>query len=50
MLCRSDHGPWIEPHFTQPLTQMMANQDRPSFDPRSIGLTVGEGQQPVRGK
>ncbi|WMV49652.1 hypothetical protein MTR67_043037 [Solanum verrucosum] len=42
--------PWIEAPFTQPLTQTTANQHGPSFDPRSVGLTVGEGQQPVRGK
>ncbi|WMV06993.1 hypothetical protein MTR67_000378, partial [Solanum verrucosum] len=41
---------WIEAPFTQPLTRTTANHHRPSFDPRSVGLIVGEGQQPVRGK
>uniref|UniRef100_M1AAX3 Uncharacterized protein n=1 Tax=Solanum tuberosum TaxID=4113 RepID=M1AAX3_SOLTU len=34
--------PWIEAPFTQPLTQMTADQHGSSFDPRSVGLTVGE--------
>ncbi|WMV25896.1 hypothetical protein MTR67_019281 [Solanum verrucosum] len=38
---------WIKTSFTQPLTQTTINQHRPSFDPRSVGLTVDEGQQPV---
>ncbi|WMV08613.1 hypothetical protein MTR67_001998, partial [Solanum verrucosum] len=42
--------PWIKAPFTQPLTQITADQHRPSFNPRSVGLAVGEGQQPVRGK
>ncbi|WMV33738.1 hypothetical protein MTR67_027123 [Solanum verrucosum] len=43
------HGlfPWIETSLTQPLTQTTVDQHGPSFDPRSIGLTVDEGQQPV---
>ncbi|WMV54289.1 hypothetical protein MTR67_047674 [Solanum verrucosum] len=45
-----DLCPWIKAPFTQPLMQMTADQHRPSFNPRSVGLTVGEGQQPVRGK
>ncbi|WMV51420.1 hypothetical protein MTR67_044805 [Solanum verrucosum] len=48
MIRRSDHGPWIEASFTQPLMQTTTNQHRQSFDPRSIGLTIDEGQQPVR--
>ncbi|WMV51483.1 hypothetical protein MTR67_044868 [Solanum verrucosum] len=39
--------PLIETSLTQPLTQAMVDQDGPSFDPRSVGLTVDEGQQPV---
>ncbi|WMV51514.1 hypothetical protein MTR67_044899 [Solanum verrucosum] len=43
------HGlcPWIETSLTQPLTQTTVDQHGPSFDPRSVGLTVDEGQQPV---
>ncbi|WMV23242.1 hypothetical protein MTR67_016627 [Solanum verrucosum] len=44
---KSDHGPWIETPFTQPLIQTTIDQHEPSFDPRSVGLTVDEGQQPV---
>ncbi|WMV51479.1 hypothetical protein MTR67_044864 [Solanum verrucosum] len=40
--------PWIETSLTQPLTQTTVDQHGPSFDPRSVGLTIGEGQQPVR--
>ncbi|WMV47208.1 hypothetical protein MTR67_040593, partial [Solanum verrucosum] len=36
---RSDHDLWIKDPFTQPLTQMTADRQGPSFDPRSIGLT-----------
>ncbi|WMV43257.1 hypothetical protein MTR67_036642 [Solanum verrucosum] len=39
--------PWIRTFFTQPLTRTMIDQHGPSFDPRSIGLTVDESQQPV---
>uniref|UniRef100_M1DMN1 Integrase core domain containing protein n=1 Tax=Solanum tuberosum TaxID=4113 RepID=M1DMN1_SOLTU len=39
--------PWIETSLTQPLTQTTVDQHGPSFDPRSVGLTVDEGQQPV---
>ncbi|WMV07486.1 hypothetical protein MTR67_000871, partial [Solanum verrucosum] len=44
------HGlcPWIEASFTQPLREMIADQYGPSFNPRFVGLTVGEGQQPIR--
>ncbi|WMV32335.1 hypothetical protein MTR67_025720 [Solanum verrucosum] len=38
---------WIETSLTQPLTQTTVDQHGPSFDPRSVGLTVDEGQQPV---
>ncbi|WMV07871.1 hypothetical protein MTR67_001256 [Solanum verrucosum] len=41
---------WIEAPFTQPLMQTTADQHGPSFNLRSVGLTVGEGQQPIRGK
>ncbi|WMV51486.1 hypothetical protein MTR67_044871 [Solanum verrucosum] len=33
--------PWIETSLTQPLTQTTVEQHGPSFDPRSVGLTVG---------
>uniref|UniRef100_M1DS46 Uncharacterized protein n=1 Tax=Solanum tuberosum TaxID=4113 RepID=M1DS46_SOLTU len=39
--------PWIETSLTQPLTQTTVDHHGPSFDPRSIGLTIEEGQQPV---
>ncbi|WMV37086.1 hypothetical protein MTR67_030471 [Solanum verrucosum] len=39
--------PWIETSFTQPLTQTTVDQQGPSFDPWSVGLTVDEGQQPI---
>ncbi|KAH0693670.1 hypothetical protein KY285_020767 [Solanum tuberosum] len=39
--------PWIETSLTQPLTQTKVDQHGPSFDPRSVGLTVDEGQQLV---
>ncbi|WMV38061.1 hypothetical protein MTR67_031446 [Solanum verrucosum] len=43
---RSDHGPWsvfVDRDFPyQPLTQTTVDQHRPSFDPRSVGLTVDE--------
>ncbi|WMV56339.1 hypothetical protein MTR67_049724 [Solanum verrucosum] len=39
---------WIETSPTQPLTQTTVDQHGPSIDPRSVGLTVDEGQQPVR--
>ncbi|WMV45445.1 hypothetical protein MTR67_038830 [Solanum verrucosum] len=47
MVRRSDHGPcpWIKTFFSQPLTRTTVNQHKPSFDPRSVGLTVDEGQQ-----
>ncbi|WMV13848.1 hypothetical protein MTR67_007233 [Solanum verrucosum] len=32
--------PWIKTSFTQPLTGTTVDQHRPSFDPRSVGLTV----------
>uniref|UniRef100_M1D8C6 Uncharacterized protein n=1 Tax=Solanum tuberosum TaxID=4113 RepID=M1D8C6_SOLTU len=32
--------PWIETSLTQPLTQNTVDQYKPSFDPRSVGLTV----------
>ncbi|WMV32813.1 hypothetical protein MTR67_026198 [Solanum verrucosum] len=38
---------WIDTSFTHPLTQTTVDQHKPSFDPRSVGLTVDEGQQPV---
>ncbi|WMV55520.1 hypothetical protein MTR67_048905 [Solanum verrucosum] len=48
---RSDHGPWsvsVDRDFPyQPLTQTTVDQHGPSFDPRSVGLTVDEDQQPV---
>ncbi|WMV54434.1 hypothetical protein MTR67_047819 [Solanum verrucosum] len=48
---RSDHGPWsvfVDRDFPyQPLTQTTVDQHGPSFDPRSVGLTVDESQQPV---
>ncbi|WMV45982.1 hypothetical protein MTR67_039367 [Solanum verrucosum] len=34
--------PWIETSLTQPLTQTTVDQHRPSFNPRSVGLTVDE--------
>ncbi|WMV46394.1 hypothetical protein MTR67_039779 [Solanum verrucosum] len=41
---RSDHGPWSvsvdQDLFYQPLTQTTVDQHGPSFDPRSVGLTV----------
>ncbi|WMV27241.1 hypothetical protein MTR67_020626 [Solanum verrucosum] len=40
----SDHGPWSvsvdQDLFYQPLTQTTVDQHGPSFDPRSVGLTV----------
>ncbi|WMV13377.1 hypothetical protein MTR67_006762 [Solanum verrucosum] len=43
---KSDHGPWsvsVDRDFPyQPLTQTTVDQHGPSFDPRSIGLTVDE--------
>ncbi|WMV41708.1 hypothetical protein MTR67_035093 [Solanum verrucosum] len=39
--------PWIETSLTQPLTQTTVDQHGLSFNPRSVGLTVDEGQQPV---
>ncbi|WMV36942.1 hypothetical protein MTR67_030327 [Solanum verrucosum] len=43
---RSDHGPWfvfVDRDFPyQPLTQTTVDQHGPSFDPRSVGLTVDE--------
>uniref|UniRef100_M1DCU8 Gag-pol polyprotein n=1 Tax=Solanum tuberosum TaxID=4113 RepID=M1DCU8_SOLTU len=51
---RSDHGPWSmfvdQDSFTQPLTRTTVDQYGPSFDPRSVGLTLDEGQQSVRGE
>ncbi|WMV30107.1 hypothetical protein MTR67_023492 [Solanum verrucosum] len=48
---RSDHGPWsvfVDRDFPyQPVTQTTVDQHGPSIDPRSIGLTVDEDQQPV---
>ncbi|WMV42530.1 hypothetical protein MTR67_035915 [Solanum verrucosum] len=48
---RSDHGPWsvsVGRDFSyQPRTQTMVDQHGPSIDPRSVGLTVDEDQQPV---
>ncbi|WMV58950.1 hypothetical protein MTR67_052335 [Solanum verrucosum] len=48
---RSDHGPWsvsVDRDFPyQPLTQTTVDQHGPSIDPRSVGLTVDEDQQPV---
>ncbi|WMV26396.1 hypothetical protein MTR67_019781 [Solanum verrucosum] len=38
---------WIKTSFTQPLTQTTIDQHGPSIDPRSVGLTVDEGQQLV---
>ncbi|WMV23964.1 hypothetical protein MTR67_017349 [Solanum verrucosum] len=32
--------PWIKTSFTQPLTRTTVDQHGPSFDPRSVGLTV----------
>uniref|UniRef100_M1B9W1 Gag-pol polyprotein n=1 Tax=Solanum tuberosum TaxID=4113 RepID=M1B9W1_SOLTU len=42
--------PWIKAPFNQPLKQITADQNGPSFDPQSIGLNIGEGRQPVTGK
>ncbi|WMV09175.1 hypothetical protein MTR67_002560 [Solanum verrucosum] len=39
--------PWIETSLNQPLTQTIVYQHGPSFNPRSVILTVDEGQQPV---
>uniref|UniRef100_M1DXJ8 Gag-pol polyprotein n=1 Tax=Solanum tuberosum TaxID=4113 RepID=M1DXJ8_SOLTU len=39
--------PLIETSLTQPLKKTTVDKHGPSFDPRSIGLTVDEGQQPV---
>ncbi|WMV41283.1 hypothetical protein MTR67_034668 [Solanum verrucosum] len=39
--------PSFQTSFTQPLTQTTVDQHGPSIDPRSVGLTVDEGQQPV---
>ncbi|WMV25849.1 hypothetical protein MTR67_019234 [Solanum verrucosum] len=48
---RSDHDPWsvsVDRDFPyQPLTQTTVDQHGPSIDPRSVGLTVDEDQQPV---
>ncbi|WMV47007.1 hypothetical protein MTR67_040392 [Solanum verrucosum] len=45
-VCRSDHGSWsvsVDRDFPyQPLTQTTVDQHGPSFDPRSVGLTVDE--------
>ncbi|WMV45375.1 hypothetical protein MTR67_038760 [Solanum verrucosum] len=42
----SDHSPWsvsVDQDFPyQPLTQTTVNQHGPSFDPRSVDLTVDE--------
>ncbi|WMV41378.1 hypothetical protein MTR67_034763 [Solanum verrucosum] len=32
--------PWIKTSFTQPLTRTMVDHHGPSFDPRSVGLTI----------
>ncbi|WMV45957.1 hypothetical protein MTR67_039342 [Solanum verrucosum] len=51
---RSDHGPWSmsvnQDSFTETLTRTTVDQHGPSFNAWSVGLTVDEGQQPVRGK
>ncbi|KAH0636086.1 hypothetical protein KY289_036001 [Solanum tuberosum] len=39
--------PWIETSFTQSVTQTTVDQHGPSIDPRSVGLTVSLGRQPV---
>ncbi|WMV55171.1 hypothetical protein MTR67_048556 [Solanum verrucosum] len=48
---RSNHGLWsvsVDRDFPyQPMTQTTVDQDGPSIDPRSVGLTVDEDQQPV---
>ncbi|WMV13614.1 hypothetical protein MTR67_006999 [Solanum verrucosum] len=50
---KSDHGLWSvsvdQDSFNQPMVKTIAYQHEPSFDLRSVGLTVGRGQQPVRG-
>ncbi|WMV51510.1 hypothetical protein MTR67_044895 [Solanum verrucosum] len=45
---RSDHASWIKTSHTQLLTQTTVDQHGPSFNPWFVGLTVDEGQQPVR--
>ncbi|WMV55524.1 hypothetical protein MTR67_048909 [Solanum verrucosum] len=42
-------GSWIEGPFIQPLMRTTADQHGPSFDPRSVCLIVGQGQQSVKG-
>ncbi|WMV38077.1 hypothetical protein MTR67_031462 [Solanum verrucosum] len=37
---RSDHGPWIKTSFTQLQSRTTVDQHGPSFDQRSVGLTV----------
>ncbi|WMV09612.1 hypothetical protein MTR67_002997 [Solanum verrucosum] len=48
MVHRSDHGPWsvfVNRDFPyQPLIQTTVDQHGPSFDPRSVGLTVDEAR------
>ncbi|WMV32800.1 hypothetical protein MTR67_026185 [Solanum verrucosum] len=41
---------WMLVPFTKTLMRMMTDQHRPSFDPWSVGVIIGEGQQPVRGE
>ncbi|WMV49208.1 hypothetical protein MTR67_042593, partial [Solanum verrucosum] len=36
--------PWIKTSFTQPLTRTTVDQHGPSFDPRSVGLTVDRSE------
>ncbi|WMV37287.1 hypothetical protein MTR67_030672 [Solanum verrucosum] len=36
--------PWIKTSFTQPLTRTTVDQYGPSFDPRSVGLTVDRSE------
>ena len=40
--------PWIDAPKAQLQSQTTIDQHGPSFDPRSVGLTVNEGQQSVR--
>ena len=42
--------PSIETLTTHPLTQMTDNQHGPSFGLRSVGVTVGESYQSIRGE
>ncbi|WMV33123.1 hypothetical protein MTR67_026508 [Solanum verrucosum] len=48
---RLDHCPWsvsVDRDFPyQPLTQTTVDQHGPSIEPRSVGVTVDEDQQPV---